>query len=223
MWVDHDGVDENSGDVDGLSGQLGVGQSFDLGDHNAAFVVSGVRLVECPEGAALLLVGEVAVGVGCSGSDDRNVYVHRRVEQVVIAVDLHQLHEVVGGGVHFGAFMPRVGVGAQPDFGQHTRLPGGGGSVHLEQHSGWDVEGLDLIIVDQLADQRRVEFGAARGVGAGEHAAQLPGPTQVVNPLDAVHVTGSYRMQGRQVCRRTGFFVTLPDRLEDGVGTAKPR
>ena len=159
----------------------------------------GVGLVECPKGAALLLIREVSVGVGCCGSNDRHVDVDRRVEQVVAAVDLHQLDEVVGDGVHFGAFVPRVGVCAQPDLRQHARLPGGGGPVHLEQHPGWNVEGLDLIVVDQLADQRRVELGAAGGVGAGEHSAQLPGSAQVVDPLDAVHVAGGDRMHGRQV------------------------
>ena len=42
--------------MDGLGGQLGVGQPLDLGDDDAAVVVGGVGLVEGAERAALLLV-----------------------------------------------------------------------------------------------------------------------------------------------------------------------
>jgi hypothetical protein len=110
--------------MDVLSGHLSIRQPLDLSDHDAALIVRGVGLVQRPEGAALLLVGEVSVGVGCRSSDDRDVDVDRRVEQVVVAIDLHQLHEVVSDGVHFGAFVPRVGVRPQADLGQHPRLPG---------------------------------------------------------------------------------------------------
>jgi hypothetical protein len=144
--------------MDVLSGQLSIGQPLDLSDHNAALVVRGVGLVQCPEGAALLLVREVSMRVGCCGSDDRDVDVDRRVEQVVVAIDLHELHEVVGDGVHLCAFVPWVGICAQADLGQHARLPGRGGPVHLEQHAGWDVESLNLVSVDQLPDQRRVQL-----------------------------------------------------------------
>ena len=208
--------------MDVLGRQLGLGQSLDLGDDDAAVVVGGVGLIERAESAALLFVGEVAVRVGGRGADDRDVDVDRRVEQVVVAVDLHQLDEVVGDGVHLGAFQPRVGVRAQPDLGQHARLPGGGGPVHLEQHSGGDVERLNLIIVDQLPDQRRVQLRAAGRVGAGQHPAQLPRAAQVVDALDAVHVAGGNRVQGGQVCRGAGLGVPLPDCLQHSIGTAKP-
>src|SRR5215208_1796423 len=112
IGVDNDGVDEDPGYVDILSRKLGFGESLDLGDDDAAFVVCGVSLVECPEGAALFLVREVAVRVGGSGSDDRDVNVNRRVEEVVVAVDLHQLDEVVSDGVHLGALEPWVRVRA---------------------------------------------------------------------------------------------------------------
>jgi hypothetical protein len=77
--------------MDVLSGHLSIRQPLDLSDHDAALIVRGVGLVQCTEGAALLLVGEVSVGVGCRSSDDRDVDVDRRVEQVVVAIDLHQL------------------------------------------------------------------------------------------------------------------------------------
>jgi len=117
------------------------------------------------------------------------------VKQVVVAVDLHQLDEVVGDRVHLGAFQTWVGVRAQPHLGQHPRLSGGGGPVHLEQDAGGNVERLDLIIVDQLPNEWRIQLRAAGGVGAGQHPAQLAGSAQVVDAFDAVHVTGGDRVQ----------------------------
>jgi hypothetical protein len=168
---DDDGVDQDPGDMYGLGRQLNLREPFDLSDDDAVIVVGGVGLVEGTQRAALLLVGEVAVQVGSRGADDRNIDLDRRIEQVVVAADLHQLDEVVGNGVHLRPLQPRIGVRAKADLGQHSRLPGGGGPVHLEQHSRRDVESLNLITVDQLADQRRVQLGAAGRIGAGEHAA----------------------------------------------------
>jgi hypothetical protein len=123
-----------------------------------AAVVGGVRLVQCPKRAALLLVGKVSVGVGGGGSDDRHVDVDRREEEVFVAVDLHELDEVLGDGVHLGTLQPRVRVSAKPDFGHYARLPCGGGSMHLEQHAGRDVERLNLIIVNQFPNQRGIKL-----------------------------------------------------------------
>ena len=198
---DHDRVDQDTGNVDGLGGQLGLRQPFHLSDDDAAVVVRGVRLIQGAEGAALLLVRQVAVRIGGGGPDDRDVDLDRRIEQVVGAADLHQLDEVVGDGVHLRAGDPRVGVRAQADLGQHPRLSGRGRAVHLEQHPGWDVERLDLVAVDQLADQRRVELRAAGGVGARQHPAQLTRPAQVVDPFDSVHVAGRDRVQRGQLRR----------------------
>jgi hypothetical protein len=97
--------------LDVLSGRL-VSDGLFTRAITIALVVGGVGLIECAESAAFLLVRQVAVGVGCGGSDNRNVNVDRRVEQVVVAVDLHELDEVVCDGVHLGAFQPRVGVRA---------------------------------------------------------------------------------------------------------------
>ena len=130
-----------------------------------------VRLIKRAESTAFLFVREVAVRVGGRGSDDRDVDIDRRIEQVFVAVDLHKLDEVVGDGVHLRALHPRVGVRAEPDLGQYARLARGRGAVHLEQHPGGDVERLNLIIVDQLPDQRRVQLGTARRVRAGQHSA----------------------------------------------------
>ena len=118
-----------------------VGQPLDLGDHDAAVVVRGVGLVEGAESAALLLVGQVAVRVGGGGADDRDVDLDRGIEEVLAAADLHQLHEVVGDGVHLRALEPRVGVGAEADLGEHAGLAGRRGPMHLEQHPGRDVVG----------------------------------------------------------------------------------
>src|SRR5829696_7355013 len=45
----------------------------------------------------------------------------------------------------------------------------------------------------------------------------------MINSLDAVHVASGNRMQGGQVCRGTGLFITLPNRFQDSVRTAKSR
>ena len=110
-------------------------------------------MVQCPERAALLLVGKVSVGVSGGGSDDCHVDVDRRVEEELAAVDLHELDEVRGNGVHLGTLQPRIRVSAKPDFGHYARLPSGSGSMHLEQHAGRDVKSLDLIIVNQFPNQ----------------------------------------------------------------------
>jgi hypothetical protein len=131
---------------------LALGQSLHLGDDDSAVVVGGVGLIERTQGAAFLLVGQVAVRICGGGPDDRHVDLDRGIEQVVIAGDLHRLDEVLGDAVHLGALEPGIGVGSQADFGQYPWLPGRGRPVHLKQHAGRDVEGLDLVGVDQLAN-----------------------------------------------------------------------
>ena len=218
---DDDRVDQYAGHVDVLGPQLIVGQPLDLGDHDAAVVVGGVGLVEGAQSATLLLVGQIPVRVRGGGADDGDVHLHRGIEEVLAAADRHQLDEVSGDVVHLRALDPRVGVGAEADLGEHAGLAGRCGPVHLEQHPGRDVVGLDLAAVDALPDQRRVQLRAARGVRAGEHAGELPRRAEVVDALDAVHVAGGDRMDGGQVRRASGRRVAGADRLQHGVGAAQ--
>jgi hypothetical protein len=55
--------------------------------------------------------------------------------------------------------------------------------VHLEQHPGRDVVRLDLIAVDELADERRIQLRPSGRVRTGKNPAQLAGSAQVVDAL----------------------------------------
>src|SRR5215207_511510 len=120
----HDRVDQDARNVHSLGGQLRVGQPLDLSDDDPVVVVGGVGLIQCAKSAALFLIGQVAVRVRGCGADDRDVDLDGGVEQVLLAGELHELDEVVGGGVHLRALPPRIGVSAEAHLRQHPGLTG---------------------------------------------------------------------------------------------------
>jgi hypothetical protein len=44
----------------------------------------------------------------------------------------------------------------------------------------------------------------------------------MVDAFDSVHVASGDRVQGGQICRGTGFGVSLSDCRQDGIRAAKP-
>ena len=62
--------------------------------------------------------------VGGRGADQRDVDRGRPVEQPLLAFDLDQLDEVLGGrGVDLAAAEPRIDVGVQADLGKSPGWP----------------------------------------------------------------------------------------------------
>ena len=105
----------------------------------------------------------------------------------------------------------------RPDLLEHARLARGAAPCIWNSTPGGDVERLNLIIVDQLPDQRWVQLGTCQTGTNLEPSAQLPlAGTQVVNALDAIaRVTNVERRKGGEVAGGAGFAaLSMPDCLQ---------
>jgi hypothetical protein len=88
--------------------------SFDLGNHQTAAVARSHGDGQALDGQRLTLETEVAVGIAAGGADDADMHRKGWVEQVILAVDGHQPHQIGGGAcIELAATVARVDVGAE--------------------------------------------------------------------------------------------------------------
>ena len=124
--------------------RMRVGHALDLRDDDAAGVARGHRDGQRFERERLALHRQVAVGVGGGGADQRDVDRKGLVEQVLVAVDFHQAHELL---LRLLIDLPtaeaRVDEGAQAHLAQVARLAGGDVAEQVRDHALRQVPGLD--------------------------------------------------------------------------------
>jgi hypothetical protein len=163
-----------------------LGDALDLHDDDTAGVARGHGDRARLQGQRLLLHGDVAVGVGSGAADDADVDRKGLVEQVVLAVDRHQPHKILGGArVELATAEARIDEGAQPDPGQRARLAGGDVAEQVRDHPLRQVPGLDAVIDRKrlqarhqppvAADHARHQALVAEVVEAARLAVALPG------------------------------------------------
>ena len=130
MWYSgfsatHHAVDEDAGDLDlARVERAAVGDALDLHDDEAAGVARGHGDGERLQRQRLALHRDVAVGVGGGAAHDGDIDREGLVEEVLLAVDLHQPHELVlARGVDLAAAVARIGEGAEPHAREVPGLP----------------------------------------------------------------------------------------------------
>ena len=163
---DHDAVDERAGDQHALRGQrAGDGDALDLDDDDAVGVVRGHGGGGGVELQRLALHGGVAARVGGGGAQEGDVDREGAVEQPLLAVDLEEADDVLGGAfVDAAALLAGVDEGAQADLGQHAGLGAGDLAVELGDDAERQVVGLDAVLdrhPGELRHQRPVAADAA--------------------------------------------------------------
>ena len=216
---DHE-IDQHAGHVNGHRLQrAGVGKPLDLGDHDAAVVARGQRLIERTEVGALVLPGDVAAIVGAGAANDGDIGHDRREVEPGVAVEFGAADDRLGCGrvVHGAALQLWIDEGAESDLGEHARPLGRGLAGHVEEDPARHVVGRDRVVGDQAPDGRHRQRGRAGGKGACDHAGEEAGLGEVVNPLDPVHVAGGDGVDRRQSARAAGALEPLPDRAQHAV------
>ena len=193
----HHRIDQHAGHLDLARVQrAALGDALDLRDDHAARIARGHRDGQRLQRQRLALHGQVAVGVGRGGADDAHLDREGLVEQVVLAVDGHHAHQVLGGArVELAAAMARVDEGVQPHARERAGLAGGDVAKQVRDHALRQVPGLDQVVHGEL-----LHLGHQAPVAA-DHPLQQAGVAQVVEPaVLAVALAGG--IDQRQVARR---------------------
>ena len=104
----------------------------------------------------LALHGGVAARVGGGGAQEGDVDREGAVEQPLLAVDLEEADDVLGGAlVDAAALAGGIDEGAQADLGQHARLGTGDLAVELGDDAERQVVGLDAVLDRHPGELRR--------------------------------------------------------------------
>ena len=121
----HDSIDEKAGHAHALGGQgAGGDATLDLGDDDAAVVVRGQCDIVGAEKGALAFEGEIAHFVGGRGADQGRVRVQSAQIEPLLAVKLHQLHNIFAGTlVHAAALTPWIEVGVHAQLREDAGPP----------------------------------------------------------------------------------------------------
>src|SRR4029079_4640034 len=131
------------------------GDALDLRKHNPAGISRGDRQRQVLERERFALGRDIAVRIRGGAADQRYLDRERLVEKVLLAVDLHQPHDVLGGQrVHTAAVLTRIDVGAEADARQRAWLAGADVAVHVRNDALGQVVRLDAVVDDQLLDRR---------------------------------------------------------------------
>ena len=156
LFRDHHAIDENSRYLHlARIERSALGHPFHLGDDDPARIVRGHGDGEHFYRQRLALHGDIALGIRGGAAD--NAHVDRKcfVGQVLLAVDGHQLDEILGGAVvDFTAAVTRIDVGSQPDFANVPGAMRGNIAKHMRDHALGQIVSLDL-----AADRQRAELG----------------------------------------------------------------
>ena len=153
------------------------GNALDLGDDIAAGVLGGHGDCQHLDGERLLLHREVAVDVRRGGPDDADIDRERLVEQVFLAVDRHQLDQVLLRPlVQLAAAVARVDVGTEAHVSQGSRFARGDVAEQVADHALRQVVTLDVIPEHELLQLRD------KAPVSADHASDQPFVSEVVEP-----------------------------------------
>jgi hypothetical protein len=131
----------------------GQSDPLHLYDHHTARVFHRHRHREVVEVERLALGGHVAVRVSGGAAQEGDVERKAAIEQPLLAVDLHDPHEVFGrDGIDLTALNARIDEGADADPGERARLAGGNVAVEVRDDALGQVIGFDLALQRQAAD-----------------------------------------------------------------------
>lgn len=208
-----DGINERRGDLDvGHGESAGSSDAVDLGNDDTTTGAGSGGEEEKIRGDGLVLDGDVTVSVGGGTLDDGDINVDGLVAEVLLAVHLHDLNEVVLGElVELATSVAGVDERAETDLGDVAGGVAGTSTDHAGDGSHGEGVGLDLVGAD-----KRVEVGGLTVVG-GDGTAKHTGVAEVVGTALTVGVTEAHEHQGEVLGVLVGLVV-LTEGLEDSLG-----
>jgi hypothetical protein len=176
LFCHHHAIHQDAGDLHLTRiERAALGDPLHLHDDDAARVARRHCDRQRLKRQRLLLHRDVAVDVRGGAAHDADVDVERLVEQVLLAVDRHQRHQIVGGArVDLSAAQAWIDEGAQPDLGQVAGLVGGDVAKQVRDHALRQVVGLDPV-----GDRERLQLGHQPPVAA-DHALDQSFVTKVI-------------------------------------------
>ena len=214
---DDHAVDEDAGNLDlPRVERAALGDALDLDDDRAAGVVrrhgDGLRF----QGQRLALHGDVAVGIGGGAADNADVDREGLVEQVFLAIDLHQADDVPGRLlVQLAAAEAGVDEGPEADPGDGARPAGGDVAEHVGDDALWQVPGFDAVGHGKL-----LQFGDQSPVAADDATDEAVMAEVVEPPLLAVTLAGG--IEEAEVARATEavrvFLLAFEEEFLEGDG-----
>ncbi len=209
---DDDAVDQHARDLDLPRRETpALGQSFDLHDDDAARVARGHRDRLRLERERFAFHRHVAVGIGGGAAYDADVDRKRAVEQVLLAVDRHQRHEVLfGARVDLAAAVARVDEGAKSHARKLTGLARGDVPVQVRDHALRQV-----VRLDPVADGERLQLRHQAPV-ASDHALDEPVVPQMIEAA-LLAVPLPRRVHEREPARIADTVGRLPRRFEEAL------
>src|SRR5262245_3988906 len=149
--------------------------AFDLRDDEAARILRCHCGGEVVERESLALHGDIAVWVASGPADECDVDGKRLVAQPFLAIDLHQLDQILGGhAADLSALLARIDEGAQSYLGDRPGPACSDLAIEMGNTTEREIVGLDLIVERQLA-----QFGHQAPVAAN-HALQQMFVSQAV-------------------------------------------
>ena len=170
LRIDHHIVDENAGNFDILRWQgVAFRQPLDLDDDDAALAPAGLRGRYHLAEQGLVFHGDVAVFVGGGAAQQCDVDPERLVAQPFLAIDRHQLDQIVPGARALpSAQLPRIHEGVQAHLSDETGAAAGDVAGDLRKHALRQSVGLDLVLQHHGNHGRRVD--QRTGDAALDHA-----------------------------------------------------
>ena len=209
---DDDAVDQHARDLDLPRRQAAaLGEALDLHDDDAARVARrhGDRLRL--ERERLALHRHVAVGIGGGAAHDADVDRERAVEQVLLAVDRHQRHELLlGARVDPAAAVARIDEGAEADARELARLARGDVAEQVRDHALRQV-----VRLDPVADGERLQLRHEAPVAA-DHALDEPVVPEMVEAA-LLAVALARRVDEREPARAADAVGRLLRRFEEAL------
>ena len=115
-----DAIDQDAWDLDVTRVErAGGGDALHLRNDEPFAVLGCRRQRQIVEGQRLLFHRDVAVVIGGSPADDRDVDWKRLVEQPRLAIDFDQPYQLFGGaGIQLAAAIGRIDEGTEADLGE---------------------------------------------------------------------------------------------------------
>ncbi len=213
IGIDDQVIDEDAGHVDQARIEAARRHdAFHLRDGNTARGARGLRHGAVMPRRHLFVHAQVAFFVGHGAADQRHVDGVRAVVEVLLAIAIPQLHDVLdGAGVQLAAFHPRVDERAQADLADQTGAARCRGVEQLHHDAGRQAVGLEQV------RGRELRHGGRHGPMAADDAAVEARHGHVLQAARAL-IADAERVNQGQFARRAAGAVAPADGLQHPLG-----
>ncbi|OQC23654.1 MAG: hypothetical protein BWX71_02008 [Deltaproteobacteria bacterium ADurb.Bin072] len=190
--------------------------SLHLGDHEAPGVFSCRRYGVGLDGERLLFHGHVAVRVRRRAPDDAHIDREGHVGEVVLAVEVDKLHEVIFcPRVDLSSVQPGIDIGPKAYGGDGARLVCRNVPEHVRNHALGEIVGLDPVLNRHFPELR------CKAPVTADHALHETLVGEVVEP-PVLSVTLACRIDNGEVPWPAGLDEVLLDLQKYLLGNTDP-